>query len=194
MSFKRVILAILSLALVANVGAAQSPAPDVPFPQINWQIGNVSGLNMKRGQIVDGFLRYQVLVPEGTAGSYSVSVDFCDYAPIKGNVPRETRSCSSAEPILVSDLTEIEPGKLYEGQFYYSLEPSDLEFKKVNRLSFTLNLRQVDGADPELVLARQELSIVVFAGYKGVAEREESASARTLQEPLRRYARRNPAT
>jgi hypothetical protein len=188
MSLKRVFLSIVSLAMVASVGAAQSPAPSVPFPQINWQIGNVSGLNMKRGQIVDGFLRYQVLVPEGTAGSYSVSVDFCEYTPIKGNVPRETRSCSPASPIPVNELTELEPGKLYEGQFFYSLEPSDLEFKKVNRLSFTLNLRQIDGADPELVLARQELSIIVFAGYKGVAERQPSAalSPRTLQEPHRR--------
>jgi hypothetical protein len=184
MSLKRMLLSILSLALVANVGAAQKPAPLLPFPQIYWEIGNVSGLNMKRGQIVDGFLRYYVLVPEGTEGSYSVSVDFCEYIPVKGNVPRETRACSPADPIPVSELTEIEPGKLYEGQFFYSLEPSDLEFKKVNRLSFTLNLRQTDGADPELVLAKQELSIIVFAGYKGVAERA-AIEPRTLQEPQR---------
>ncbi len=167
MSLKSLVLAIVMIALVTGIGSAQTPSPKVPFPQIYWQIGNVSGLNLKRGQVVDGFLRYYVLVPEGTASSYSVNVDFCEWAPVRGDIPREDSVCSPADPVSVSELIEIEPGRLYEGRFYYSLEPGDLEYKRVNRLSFMLNLRQTDGADPELVLAKQELNLIVFAGLKG---------------------------
>ena len=173
MSLKRLAIAALSLVLSVSVlpaRAAQEPSADVPFPQIYWQLGNVSGLNMKRGQVVDGFLRYYVRVPEGTAASYAVNVDFCEWAPIQGNIPREGKECFSADPLLVSDLTEIEPGRLYEGQFYYSLEQGDLTFKRVNRLSFALNLRQIDHGDPSQVLATQELNLIVFAGLKGKVE------------------------
>jgi hypothetical protein len=166
MSVKAILFAILSLALATNVGAAQGPIGEVPIPQIYWELGNVSGLKLKRGQIVDGFLKYYVVVPTGTAGSYSVNVDLCDWTPVGANIPNEARSCSSAEELRLSDLREVEPGRLYEGQFFYSLEPGDLEFKRVNRLSFTLNLRKVDGDDPGLVIAKQELNLIVFAGVK----------------------------
>ncbi len=165
MSLKSLLFAALSLVLLANASAAQNPE-DVPFPQIYWKIGNVSGLKMKKGQVVDGFLQYYVRVPEGTASSYTVNVDFCEWAPVSANIPDEAVSCFSADEIPVSELREIEPGKLYEGQFYYSLEPGDLTFKKVNRLSFTMNLRPVEGTDPRPVLAKEELNLIVFAGVK----------------------------
>ena len=183
MSSKPLLLLLLSLALATNVAAAQAPDTEVPIPQIYWKLGNVSGLKLKRGQVVDGFLQYYVVVPTGTAASYSVNVDFCEWAPVPANIPDRTQSCSSADEIPVRDLREVEPGRLYEGQFYYSLEPGDVEFKRVNRLSFTLNLRKLDGADPQQVIARQELNLIVFAGVKGSSN--QSASTGFSPSPYR---------
>lgn len=182
MSFKRFLPLLLVIALITNVAHARGPAPDAVGPQLSWKLGNLRGLKLRRGTAVDFLLQYAVLVPAGTAASYSVNIDICKWVPVAGNVPDTIESCDSTEEILVSSLTEAEPGSLYEGGLRYGYDPSNLQYRRVNRFSFTLNLRQIDSADPDRIIAKQEFNDLIFAGVKMSSNAVSTLSGQTSLE------------
>lgn len=155
-------LAVAILAAVLSFGdAAVAQSPTVP--QVAWELGNLRGLQVHKTDAIDFLLKYTVTVPEGTADLYTVSVDVCRWVPVKNNVPSEQDDCSAGGEAPVSTLTEVEPGRVYEGAIRFGYDPSQLEFGKVNRYSYTLSLRRVDAADPTQVIAKQEFNDVIFA-------------------------------
>ncbi len=163
MSFRVVSTIVLAVILsCSSVAVAQSPAA----PQVSWELGNLRGLSLTKGDAVDFLLKYTVVVPEGTAANHTVNIDVCQWVPVKNNIPTETAGCSPSGDILVSDLTEVEPGRVYEGFIRYGYDPSQLEFGKVNRYTYTISLRRTDSQDPEQVIAKQELNDVIFAKKK----------------------------
>jgi hypothetical protein len=161
MSAKALVLAILSVLFASNAALAQAPA--LPGPAVSWENGNVRGIQLQRGRGVDYLFSYTVVVPEGTAASYSVSIDICKWKPVKNNVPSEIDSCTSSGEADVTSLTEVEPGHVYAGAIRFGYDPSSVEFGRVNRFSYTLTLRRIDGDNPGQVVASAEFNDVIFA-------------------------------
>ena len=160
MSAKALVLAILSVLFASNAALAQAPA--LPGPAVSWQNGNVRGIQLQRGRGVDYLFSYTVVVPEGTAASYTLSVDVCKWKPVKNNVPSEVDSCVAGGVTDVLSLNEVEPGHVYSGAIRTGYDPSSIEYGKVNRFSYTLTLRQIDGDNPGQVVATAEFNDVVF--------------------------------
>jgi hypothetical protein len=168
MSAKAIVLAVLSVVLGSNLALAQSPTP--PGPSVSWENGNVRGIQLPRGRGVDYLFQYTVVVPEGTAASYTISVDVCKWKPVKNNVPSEVDSCTSSGESDVIALAEVEPGHVYQGAIRFGYDPMSVEFGKVNRYSYTLTLRRIDGDNPGQVVATEEFNDVIFALKKRPAQ------------------------
>jgi hypothetical protein len=162
MSRKALVLAVLFVLFGANAAFAQAPAAP-PGPAVSWDQGNVRGIQLRRGRGLDYLYAYTVVVPEGTAGSYSISIDICKYKPVKNNVPTEVDSCTSTGESDVQALGEVEPGRVYAGAIRFGYDPQSVEFGKVNRYTFTLTLRRIDGENPGQVVATAEFNDVIFA-------------------------------
>jgi hypothetical protein len=176
MSLKRFLPVLVSVVLAGTIAFAEGPPAAVDVPQISWELGNLRGLQLRRGVGIDFLLRYSVSVPEGTAASYGVEIEICSWVPVKRNVPDTINSCESAGGAPVSSLTEVVPGKVYEGAIRYGYDPTAIEYGKVNRFSYTLTLRQLDGTDPQQVIAKQEFNDVIFAGKAASGGRSLSSS------------------
>jgi hypothetical protein len=169
MSLKALVLAVLAVAFVPYAAPAQTPSTP-PGPAVSWENGAVRGIQIQRGRGLDYLFKYTVVVPEGTAASYAVSVDVCKWVPVKNNVPSEIDSCVSGGESPVTSLTEVTPGRVFEGGIRFGYDPSSITFGKVNRFSYTLTLREVDGDEPGRVVATAEFNDVIFARKNRTAE------------------------
>jgi hypothetical protein len=166
MSIKALVCALVLATSAAAPAIAQNPPTEVAVPEISWKLGTLRGTILPKGTGADYLFQYTVVVPEGTAGSYTVQIELCTYEPVKTGIPDVVTNCVSSEQIPIETLGVVEEGRVYEGGIRYGYDPSSVTKKRINRFSYTLKLRQIDGPDPSRVIAEQQFNDIVFYGFK----------------------------